>query len=110
MGPGPRAVLWLDQPDAAVSSALKCVDVDVFGREARSFTMKRQIITSFRRCRHDRPLVVVDGLPGDGAELRPEQLRQLAEILVRTADEADKRPTTGRQYCPGSKAHLWGQP
>lgn len=72
--------------------------------------MTRQIVTSFQRCRHDRPLVVVDGLPGDGAELRPADLRQLAAILARAADEADARPTSGRNYRPGVKAHAWGQP
>ncbi len=36
------------------------------------------------------PLAVLD-LPGDGAELRPQQLRHLAAALLRVADDAEGR-------------------
>lgn len=42
------------------------------------------------------PLAVIDGLPGDGAELRPRQIRQLAYALARVADETEKRKLTHR--------------
>ena len=39
------------------------------------------------RCRHGKPLVVVNGLPGEfDVELRPEQLRSLAAVLLKVAD------------------------
>lgn len=43
-----------------------------------------------------KPLAVIDGLPGDMAELRPNQVRALAQALARLADEADKRKTHHR--------------
>jgi len=42
------------------------------------------------------PLAVIDGLPGNGAELRPAQIRFLAAALLRVADDADKRKATHR--------------
>ncbi len=36
------------------------------------------------------PLAVLD-LPGDGAELRPQQLRDLAAALLRVADDCEAR-------------------
>lgn len=37
------------------------------------------------------PLAVVDGLPGDGAELRPAELRLLVAALVRIANDTEGR-------------------
>lgn len=37
------------------------------------------------------PLAVIEGLPGDGAELRPGQMRALAYALSYIADETEKR-------------------
>ena len=43
-------------------------------------------------CTYDgAPLAMVDGLPGDHAELRPEQMRALAAALLRLADDAATR-------------------
>jgi len=42
------------------------------------------------------PLAVIEGLPGGGAELRPQQVRALAHALMRLADEAEKRKTHHR--------------
>lgn len=49
----------------------------------------RSIVCKLTRCRHNRPLVDVSGLPGDGAELRPAELRALAAALQRAADECE---------------------
>lgn len=43
-----------------------------------------------------KPLAVIEGLPGDFAELRPHQVRALAQALARLADEAEKRKTHHR--------------
>lgn len=37
------------------------------------------------------PLAVIDGLPGNGAELRPQQARALAHALLQLADDAERR-------------------
>lgn len=42
------------------------------------------------------PLAVIDGLPGDGAELRPRQIRALALALGHLADDVDSRKATHR--------------
>lgn len=42
------------------------------------------------------PLATVEGLPGDGAELRPHELRDLAALLVRVAADAEQRKTMHR--------------
>ena len=48
---------------------------------------------------HDgRPLAVVDGLPGEGADITPAQLRALAEGLLRIADDAEARPMGPRSF------------
>ena len=48
---------------------------------------------------HDRkPLAHIDGLPGGGADLRPEELRALAAALLRIADAAESRPMGARTY------------
>ena len=52
------------------------------------------------RCRHELPLVVVDGLPGDGAELRPDELRQMAAALLAIAADAEGLPTKGKRFYP----------
>jgi hypothetical protein len=43
-----------------------------------------------------KPLAVVSGLPGDGAELRPQQMRALAQALASAADETERRKLTHR--------------
>ena len=48
--------------------------------------------------RDGKPLAVVDGLPGDSAELTPAQLRALADGLRRIADDAAVQPMGQRTY------------
>lgn len=42
------------------------------------------------------PLAVLDGMPGDGAELRPQQMRALAQALVSAASDLERRKATHR--------------
>jgi hypothetical protein len=51
--------------------------------------MDKSLIVTQTRCRHGKPLVVVHNLPGEGAELRPDQLRALAKALTNAAIAAD---------------------
>ena len=56
----------------------------------------RHLSVKMTRAFDGGPLAVVDGLPGQGAELRPQQLRALAQALVLAADEAERRKMTHR--------------
>lgn len=47
-----------------------------------------------------RPLAIVDGLPGDYAELTPARLRALAAALERIAADAESRPLVRRSGKP----------
>lgn len=49
------------------------------------------------RARDGGPLATVEGLPGDGAELRPHDLRALADMLLRVASDCEARKTTHRR-------------
>lgn len=46
------------------------------------------------------PLACIDRLPGDGAELTPTQLRQLAATLLTIADECEILYDTTRRQIP----------
>lgn len=51
-----------------------------------------QTLTATLTATYDgKPLAVVDGLPGDHAELRPEQMRALAAALLKLADDTAAR-------------------
>lgn len=47
------------------------------------------------RARDGGPLATIEGLP-DGADLRPSELRALADTLLRVAADAEARQTTHR--------------
>lgn len=51
--------------------------------------MDKSLIVTQTRCRHGKPLVVVHNLPGEGAELRPDQLFELAQALINAALAAE---------------------
>ena len=53
--------------------------------------------------RHRKPLVMIDSSLGNGLEIYPETLRQLAAELVRIADEAEARDM-GKGYFPARRA------
>lgn len=52
--------------------------------------MNRTISVKHTKDRHGRPLAVIDGLPGEGAELNAAQLRRLASVLETIADGCDQ--------------------
>ena len=53
--------------------------------------MMKTLDVSLTSTRDLAPLAVVDGLPGGYAELRPTDLRALAEVLLRIAKDAESR-------------------
>lgn len=56
----------------------------------------RHLEVKLTRAYDGGPLAVVEGLPGGGAELRPQELRALALTLSRLADDTERRKMTHR--------------
>lgn len=67
-------------------------DVSPFGMPTRSARMIVKMTTAY----DGGPLAVLAGLPADGASLRPQQLRALAQVLASAADDLERRKTTYR--------------
>lgn len=55
----------------------------------------------FDRTLDGQPLATIDGGPFVDLTRTPAQLRQLAMMLIRVANAAEARPTTGRHWAPG---------
>ena len=45
------------------------------------------------RCRHGKPLCVLENMPGWGCPATPDEMRALAKILLQAAKDADRRKT-----------------
>lgn len=59
--------------------------------------MKATLWATLSLARDGGPLATIDGLPGDaGAELRPQQLRDLADALLHIAVLAETRKAARR--------------
>lgn len=58
------------------------------------------IAATLTRCRHNQPLVVLDGQPFNGLEITPQALRHMAQQLSALADMAGKLPTGGKHWKP----------
>lgn len=56
------------------------------------------IAATLTRCRHGQALVVLESRPFNGVELRPGDLRQLAQQLNAIADMAARLPTGGKHW------------
>lgn len=52
------------------------------------------------RCRHSNALVVVESSPFNGMEIRPADLRCLAQQLIAIADMADRLPLGEKHWKP----------
>ena len=51
------------------------------------------------------PLATVDGLPGGGADMTPQQLRALAAALVQIANDCEARPVARKHPMPERKEY-----
>ena len=60
----------------------------------------RPIHATLTRCRHGQPLVVLDSEPFNGMEIRPHDLRRLAQRLTALADMAARLPIGGKHFRP----------
>ncbi|MDP3614861.1 MAG: hypothetical protein Q8R98_23720 [Rubrivivax sp.] len=52
------------------------------------------------RCRHGQALIVLEGRPFNGLEIRPGALREMAQQLNALADMAARLPTGGKHWRP----------
>ena len=59
------------------------------------------IKVTYTRTWDNKPLAVLDGGPFVGVERTPEQLREMAAMLLKVADAAEARPVIGRRWLPG---------
>lgn len=57
---------------------------------------RRPILAKLCQTRDGRPLATLEGLPGDGADLTPADLRALAAALLRVAADAEGRKLAHR--------------
>jgi len=57
-----------------------------------------KVIAILTRCRFKKPLVQIDSAPFNGMEIRPDELRYLAQQLIALADEAERKPSIGRGW------------
>lgn len=62
--------------------------------------MTRPIAATLTRCRHSQPLVVLDSQPFNGMEVRPDDLRHMAQQLMAMADMADSLPVSEKHFHP----------
>lgn len=58
------------------------------------------IKATLTRCRHNNALVVIESAPFHGMEVRPADLRRMAQQLVAIADMADRLPLGGKRWKP----------
>ncbi|WP_407059088.1 helix-turn-helix domain-containing protein [Ralstonia syzygii subsp. celebesensis] len=60
----------------------------------------RRIHATLTRCRFDNSLVVLNSAPFNGMEIRPADLRHMAQQLTHLADMASLLPTAGKHFIP----------
>lgn len=60
--------------------------------------MNAELSATLTRCRHGQALVTLDSEPFNGLELRPPELRALAQQLLALADLSDRMPTGGKHW------------
>lgn len=58
------------------------------------------IQATITRCHHGQTLVILNGGPFNGVEIRPGQLRQMAQTLSAIASMAVQLPTGGKHWRP----------
>ena len=63
--------------------------------QAKTVAVAFELEAHHTTCRFKKPLVIVSGLPGDGAEIRPAALRAFARMLLEAADDAERIAKNG---------------
>ena len=58
------------------------------------------ISATLTRCRHGQPLVELTSEPFNGLEIRPKDLRHMAQQLLALTETATRLPTGGKHFAP----------
>lgn len=58
------------------------------------------IAAQLTRCRHNNALVVLESSPFNGMEIRPVDLRRMAQQLNAIADMSERLPLGGKRWKP----------
>ena len=82
------------KPDADFRGREKVAEPSVFA----GAKMDTKLTAVLCQARDGKPLITINGLPSDGADLRPEQLRSLAATMLRIADDAEAQPMGRKAY------------
>ncbi len=67
-----------------------------------------KIVATLTRCRHGQALVQLESTPFNGLEIRPADLRVMAQHLVAIADMANRLPLGGKHWKP-SRVEIGGE-
>lgn len=59
-----------------------------------------KIVATLTRCRHGQALVQLESTPFNGLEIRPADLRLMAQHLAAIADMANRLPMGGKHWKP----------
>lgn len=62
--------------------------------------MPQAIQATLTRCRDGQSLIVLNGGPFNGVEIRPGKLREMAQVLNAIANMAVQLPTGGKHWRP----------
>lgn len=57
-----------------------------------------RLAATISRCRLGQPLVTLDSEPFNGLEVRPDELRRLAQQFTALAEMAERQPTSSKRY------------
>jgi len=85
------------QAAGAIKPAVDALAAGQRAKEVAQVTL-HPLKATLTRCRHGQALVVLESEPFNGLEMRPGQLRALAQQLTAIADMADSLPTHGKHW------------
>lgn len=67
--------------------------------------MQQELRVTLSKTSDEKPLVVLENLQDQGAELSPHQLRSLASALMQAASDSESLDITSNHYLPESRAY-----
>lgn len=68
--------------------------------------MENHLNVLLTQTRNRKPLAQVCNLPGDDADLTPQQLRTLAAALYSIADECEAQPMTAKHFSKHKRQYM----
>ena len=67
--------------------------------------MQQELRVTLSKTSDEKPLVVLENLKDQGAELSPHQLRAFASALMQAASDSESLDIASKQYLPESRAY-----